>query len=104
MAPETKQDVLDEIAALVRRRRWEVSNGSTELKDALLDIADALGVHVEQRMTKPQIGEAIAAAGGEMWDETCDSTDSPSGGGSTVTLEGLRRIRAAAQTILARGR
>src|SRR5207237_701050 len=65
-------------------------------RDALAQAAEVLGVGIGDDWTKPQIAEAIASAGGQIWDRSCDSRGSPSGGGSTVTLEGLNRVVAAA--------
>lgn len=97
---ETKQDVLDDIAVLVRRPLRFTSRGSTETKDALLDVVNALGLGVDPRSSKPKIARAIAEAAGLRWTSACDSTQSRSGGGSTVTLEGLRTVRRAVSRLV----
>jgi hypothetical protein len=94
---ETKQEILDDIASMLRLPRWRVSTGSTEPREALVDIANALSVPVSRRSSKPEIAAAIAHAGGQSWDASCDSADTPSGGGGTITHEGLRRVRSAVQ-------
>lgn len=97
---ETKQEILDDIAAMLHLDRWHVSSGSTEPREAIIDIAVTLGVPVETDETKIQIAAKIAMAGGQRWDRSCDSSSSPSGGGGTITHEGLRRVRSSAQQIL----
>lgn len=69
-----------------------VSTGSTEPREILEDIAAAIGVQ-DRRLPKPQFAEQLAHALGQVWDPSCDSRSAPSGGGSTVTLVGLQRLR-----------
>jgi hypothetical protein len=47
---------------------------------------------LDTRGSMPELGERVARAGGIGWDASCDSRATPSGGGSTVTLEGLNRM------------
>lgn len=90
--PRTKQEALDHIGALTCGGPWPVAHGSSEPREALTFAAEVLGVGFNLDASKPEIAEAIASAGDEAWDGECDSRESPSGGGSTVTLEGLRRV------------
>jgi hypothetical protein len=92
---ETKQDVLNDIARIIGRDPYAVSIGSTELKAALTDIDEALRLGLDTDVSKPELAEAIARRAGLDWDEDCDSRHTPSGGGSTVTLLGLQRLREA---------
>lgn len=102
MPSETKQDVLNEIAHLIGRRSRTVSRGSTEPREAFEDIVDALGLKLPGALTKPQLAGAIARAGGQTWDESCHSDNTPSGGGGTITLVGDRRVREAVRELLRR--
>ena len=92
---ETKQDVMDDIAEMLGLPHEVVSSGSTEPRHFLDTVAGAMGV-AHDESTKPGLAASIAASEAQLWDASCDSTAAPSGGGSTVTLEGLRRLRAAA--------
>jgi hypothetical protein len=95
MDSETKQDVLADIAALIGAPIRQVSRGSTEPKEAFVDVVRALNLPISTEARKPELGAAIVRFAGLTWDENCDSRATPSGGGDTVTLEGLQRIRAA---------
>lgn len=97
---ETKQDVLNAIAALIGRPRRQVANGSTEPKEAFLDVIEHLRLAIRPDQRKPALGRAIAEAAGLDWQPEHDSTLTRSGGGDTVTLAGLQRVREAAQVIL----
>jgi len=94
--PATKQQALEQLARLIDRPPRSVGMGSAEPREALAEAAEVLGIATGDDWTKPQIAEAIASAGGLTWENSCDSRDSPSGGGGTVTLEGLNRVVAAA--------
>ncbi len=90
---ETKQDVIDQIASLLGTPRRLVSTGSSEPKQIFVDIIDKLELGLDSSASKPELGQRIAHALGEQWDERCDSRATESGGGSTVTLIGLQRLR-----------
>ena len=53
-------------------------------------VADEAGVSTAGSM--PIVAEKIARAAGLTWGPECDSRDTPSGGGSTVTLTGMNRL------------
>lgn len=101
MAAETKQDILNDIARLIGGKPRAVSRGSTEPREAFDDIVNALGLKVQPGLTKPQLAGAIARAGGQAWDDTCHSGNTPSGGGGTITLTGDRRVREAVRQLIA---
>jgi hypothetical protein len=84
---ETKQDLLAELCDLLGLPRASVGVGSS-LPSGVFDAA-ALAAGVPQG-SMPEIGEAIALKAGMKWGCDCDSRGSISGGGSTVTAEGLR--------------
>jgi len=96
---ETKQDVLNDIAMMIGRRPYPVSVGSTELKAALTDINEALRLGLDPDVSKPELAEAIARRAELAWDLDCDSRHTPSGGGSTITLVGLQRLREAVRKL-----
>jgi hypothetical protein len=99
-AQETKQDVLDSIAHLLDVPPWEVGPGSTEPKRMFTDVIERLRLAIGIRQGKPALGRAISAAAGLDWGRAEDSTHTPSGGGDTVTLAGLQRVREAVQLLL----
>lgn len=97
----TKQDLIYDIADAAGCPRRRLGPGSKEPKQSLVDVVEALHLPIETKQSKPRIAEAIARAGGEEWDETCDSRWTPSGGGSTVTREGLARVLTAVRRLTA---
>lgn len=104
VASETKQDVLNDIARLIGRKPRAVSRGSTEPRAVYEDVVASLGLQVPAGLTKPRLAGAIARAGGEVWDDSCHSDSTPSGGGGTITLTGDRRVREAVRRLVARAR
>jgi hypothetical protein len=88
----TKQEAVDRIAARLGVRSLPVSNGSTEPKQIFVDAVDVLGLPIDTTRDKPFLGREIARRARISWDFSCDSTESPSEGGDTVTLEGLNRV------------
>jgi hypothetical protein len=84
---ETKQDILNDICDELGIPRHAVGVGSS-LPSEVFEQA-ALRGRVPVR-SMPEIGEALADAAGLAWGRDCDSRDSLSGGGSTVTADGLR--------------
>lgn len=89
---ETKQDVLDQICDRLAIPRHSVGVGSSLPSDVFEEIRSRLSISAR---SMPEIGEAAANLAGLDWTPECDSRGSISGGGSTVTLEGLRVIRSA---------
>lgn len=92
---EKKQDVINDITDRIGAPRMQVSNGSTEPKALFVEIVRRLDLGIPTSLSKPKLAESIATSAGIGWDATCDSRHTPSGGGSTVTIEGLRRVRSA---------
>lgn len=95
----TKQDVIDAICAELGTKPLDTSRGSTGPKTVLLAIHRRFGLRLDPDMTKPQMAQAIAEIAGVPWDPECDSRHTPSRGGSTITLEGLRRLLAAVRKL-----
>lgn len=96
---ETKQSVLDSIAARLGVRTWRAARGSTEPKAVFVEVIRRLGLAIPTSQRKPALGRAIAEAAGLDWTTEHDSTQTPSGGGDTVTLAGLQRVREAVQLL-----
>jgi hypothetical protein len=104
----TKQEVLDEVSRLLEGPQFHVASGATEPREFFDFVVDRLQIQVRPNASKPELARLITGATGGSWDRTCDSTASPSGGGGTVTNEGLRRVlesvqRFSADKNLARG-
>lgn len=97
-----KQGVCDEICSLIGAPQVPLSTGSTELKRLMVMIDGRLGLGLDLNESKPVLCEQIAIIGSETWDDRCDSRDTPSGGGSTITLFGLLTLRDACATIVDR--
>lgn len=88
----TKQEVLDEVSRLLEGPQFHVASGATEPREFFDFVIERLQIEVRPNASKPELARLIAGATGGSWDRTCDSTASPSGGGGTVTNEGLRRV------------
>lgn len=95
---ETKQDVLDDICRLLGIPCQPVSMGSSLPSDVFAEAA--LQVDVPHG-PMPEICEAIVLKAGHIYSPSFDSRASSSGGGSTVTLEGIRAMRRALEALLA---
>ena len=74
------------------------STGSSTPSDMPRALSERFGVPYR---SMPETAEAVARLAGVQWDTTCDSRATPSGGGSTVTAEGLRRLRSALRSLIA---
>ena len=85
MTKRTKQDVIDEIAAVLDiAEPPRVSTGSTEPREIFDLVSDILGIVTNSRLlTKPELAKAIVEASGSPWLPTFESR------GGTVTLAGL---------------
>lgn len=83
---ESKQDLLDKVCRLLGIPTEPVGVGSSLPSRVFDEAAKRAGV---QGGSMPEIGERIAQKAGLTWGPDCDSRGSISGGGSTVTREGL---------------
>ena len=97
----TKQEVLDEVSRLLEGPKFQVALGATEPREFFDFVIRKMGIEVRPGISKPEMARLIAGATGGSWDRTCDSTASPSGGGGTVTNEGLRRVLESVQRFAA---
>jgi serine/threonine-protein kinase HipA len=84
-----KAAALDRLGALLDRR-YELGVGSSVPSAVFDDAARRAGVATGGTM--PERAQRVVEAAGLPWDATFDSRNSPSGGGSTVTLAGLERL------------
>lgn len=82
----SKQDLLDDVCDLLNIKRQPIGVGSSLPSDVFEAAARQAGVRVG---SMPETGEAIANKAGIIWGPDCDSRGTISGGGSTVTREGL---------------
>lgn len=94
---QSKQDLLVAICDLLGIPRMSVGVGSSLPSEMFEAAAFAAGV---PNASMPEIGEAIAVKAGLTWTPDCDSRGSSSGGGSTVTAEGLNVMLEALKRLL----
>lgn len=99
MPTRLKQVILDDISSLCGTPRRLVGAGSTEPKLSLIDIVDVFGLPLSKSLSKPKLAQAIVELSGGSWEATFDSRLSPSGGGSTVTADGLEAVLKAVQRL-----
>lgn len=94
----SKADEVEAIARLLGIKNPGVYRGSS-IPDIIFQTAVARFDLPEAR-SMPQRAEVIARAAAVPWDAKCDSRGTPSGGGSTVTLLGLQRLRLAVSRLI----
>ncbi len=100
MSEFSKQSLIDEVCSLLNIGPYKVASGSSEPAAFLRDVATFFEVDLSGRNSKPEIAEAICRLAGLPWGPECDSRSSLSGGGSTVTLSGLRQVSQAVRLLL----
>lgn len=94
---ETKQDVINEICDLLGIPHRSVSVGSSLPADVFRAAAKRVGVTY---LNMPDACERIVKRAGLVWDAEFDSRGTISGGGSTVTLEGVQALREALRKLV----
>jgi hypothetical protein len=87
----SKLEAVSRISALTDAPAETLGPGSKERKSALVNLASGLGLTIDARKNKPEVGAQIASALGATWDGGCWST------GQTITLIGLNRLLEAGQ-------
>lgn len=87
----SKLEAVSRLGRLNGREPERLGPGSKERKSVLVNLAAALGLAVDTKASKPDLGAEIARALRTSWDRSCYST------GSTLTLEGLNRLLLAAE-------
>lgn len=95
---QRKQDVLDEITGLLGMERQSVGVGLSLPSEVFEEAARQADVPY---LSMPDTCEAIVEKAGLRYDARAyDSRQTPSGGGSTVTLEGLKAMKQALEKLL----
>ena len=95
---ETKSDILVEICDLVSISEYSTTVGSSIPRRFFSDLLDIFGI--------PDEGDAVAATkkllnlAGIEWNSSYASEATPSGGGGTITLDGLKVLRNAVALLL----
>ena len=95
---DTKQDALTRLCESLGIAPARVGVGSSLPASVFEEAAKRCGVVGSKSM--PEIGQAIVEKAGLKWTVACDSRGSMSGGGSTVTYEGLVVLNRAAAVLL----
>lgn len=98
---EQKQDVIDEIHDLLGLPRRTVARGSSLPASMFETASTQFGLSYR---SMPDACERIVKRAGMAWYPHFDSRATSSGGGSTVTLDGVRTMRDALKSLLARPR
>jgi hypothetical protein len=96
---ESKQDLLNAICDQLGIPREPIGVGSSLPSYVFHVMAARTGV---PSGSMPEIGQAVAETAGLTWGPDCDSRGSTSGGGSTVTMDGLRVLDQALARLLSR--
>ena len=94
---ETKQDVFDEITGLLGIEPRTLSVGSSLPSEVFDEAARQIGVLAG---SMPVICETIVLKAGLTYSPLYDSRLTDSGGGSTVTLDGVRALKRALEILL----
>lgn len=88
---ETKSDIMREISNLVSIPEYSTSSGSSIPRRFFSDLLDTFDISDE--------GDSVTAckklfeAANSPWSSNYASENTPSGGGGTITLEGLKALR-----------
>lgn len=99
MAGRVKSKVLvaAEVASLIGSPAVVPSRGSTIPKSLIRDAAKFCGLDVSESDPAWKVAEQLVVSSGLAWPAGADSTDTPSGGGGTITLTGWKAILSAVQ-------
>ncbi|TCJ21667.1 hypothetical protein [Nocardioides jejuensis] len=94
---ETKQDVLNDLCDILGIKRLATSNGSSLPTEVFQEAASQVGV---AGGAMPEVTERIIRKAGMPYSADYDSRATKSGGGSTVTLDGMQALRKALRALL----
>lgn len=95
----SKQDALDAVCDQLGIDRQPIGASGSLPSGVFDEMAVRVGV---PRGSMPSTAQAVAEKAGLAWGPTCDSRGSASGGGSTVTVEGLGVLERALALLLPR--
>lgn len=90
----SKIEAVNRISALTQSGPEELGPGGKERKSVLENLARALFPEIDVRLSKTDLGAALAAALDVPWTDACSST------GYTISLDGLNTILAGAERLL----
>ena len=98
----TKQELVNEISETAQlNKTYKLGRGSSIPSDLFIDLQNKFRVPISSGM------ENRAATFCDFfnveWNEKCDSSQSPSGGGGTVTKLGLEQLLKAVQQAISQG-
>jgi hypothetical protein len=88
----SKKELVTAICAEIGVADVGIGPGSTEPKAVFTSIVDRLDLPLDRSLPKTGLAEAIARRAGLSWGPSMDSRATPSGGGDTVTADGLRQV------------
>jgi hypothetical protein len=88
----SKKELVTAICAEIGVADVGIGPGSTEPKAVFTSIVDRLELPLDRSLSKTGLAEAIARRAGLSWGSSMDSRETPSGGGDTVTADGLRQV------------
>lgn len=95
-----KQEIVNLISSMaLSNKTYELSNGSSIPKRFFADLERRFGIPISKNMDSK--AAMICSYYGIEWTADCDSSESPSGGGGTVTKQGLLHLLAATKKALA---
>lgn len=92
----TKQQLLDQITDAASLRDMNNSTGSSTPSNMPQSLATRYRIDYD---SMPKTAARITRAAGLVWDSRHDSRDTPSGGGSTVTVSGLEQLLEAVRMV-----
>lgn len=92
----TKQAIANDICRALGIQPLELGRGSSVPSEIFEEVARQFGVPFGQM---PAVGRDVATKAGLAWGPDCDSTGTPSQGGSTVTGQGLEVVLAAVRRL-----
>lgn len=94
---ENKQEVFDRITDLLGMPRQSIGVGSSLPSEVFKEVARQAGVPYT---SMPVVCEEVVEKAGHQHSQDHDSRNTPSGGGSTVTLKGLQALELALVDLL----
>jgi hypothetical protein len=97
----SKQSLVNEISTLaLNSKTYTLSNGSSIPSNFFVDLEDRFGIPVAKGMESK--AATFCDFFGVEWTKECDSSETPSGGGGTVTKKGLEVLLIAVKRALAK--